>query len=78
MANPVLDGRKTVLFIASDAKEACATVEGLATQLGFDVVTMPSLAHAHHLEALAMIWISMSYQLGYGRDFASSMIQIKT
>jgi len=78
MANPVLDGRKTVLFIASDSKDSGAIVEGLATQLGFDVVIMPSLVHAHHLEALAMIWISMSYKLGYGREFAFSMIQRST
>ena len=75
MANPVLDGRKTVLFIASDSADAGATVKGLATQLGFDVVFMQSLANAQHLEALAMIWISMSYKFGYGREFAFSMIQ---
>ena len=75
MANPILDGRKTVLFVASDSNAASTTVERLARELDFDVIQMPSLEYAHHLETLAMLWITMSYKLGYGREFAFSMNQ---
>ena len=75
MANPILDGRQTVLFVASDSKSACDTVEGLAQELDFEVVQMPSLAAAAQLEAFAMLWITMSFKLGYGREFAFSMNQ---
>ena len=53
MADPVLDGRKTILFVASDLADACAAVEGLATELDFEVVAMPSLSYARQLEAFA-------------------------
>ena len=75
MANPILDGRPTVLFVASDSKAACGIVEGLAQELDFDVVKIPSLEAAAQLEAFAMLWINMSYKLGYGREFAFSMNQ---
>ena len=73
MANPILEGKKTVLFVASDSTDASTIVEKLACELDFDVVHMPSLSYASHLEAFAMIWITMSYKLGYGREFAFSM-----
>ena len=75
MADPVLDGRKSILFVASNSADACKTVEGLATELDFEVVAMPSLSYARQLEAFAMMWISMSFKLGYGREFAFSMIK---
>ena len=66
MADPLLEERKAVLFCRSPAN---SVVENLATELGFDV-GMPSLSDARLLEPLAMIWISMAYKLGYGREFA--------
>ena len=74
MANPILDERKAVLFIAGDSAEACETVEALAKELDFNPVVMNSLSDARLLEPFAMIWISMAYKLGYGREFAFSMI----
>ncbi len=75
MADPVLEGRRAVLFVAGDSAEACKVVAGLAAELDFDPVVMPSLSYARQLEALAMIWISMSYKLGHGREFAFSMLR---
>jgi len=75
MADPVLDGRKSILFIASDSEPACQTVEKLATDIGFEVVIMKSLRDARLLEPFAMLWISMAYKLGYGREFAFSLIK---
>jgi hypothetical protein len=75
MANPIIDGRKTVLFVASDSTEASKTVKELAQELDFDVVLMPGLHYSYQLEAFAMIWITMSYKLGYGREFAFSRNQ---
>ncbi len=78
MADPVLEDRKAVLFLAGDIASANSTVESLASELDFDVVVMPSLSDARLLEPLAMIWISMAYKLGYGREFAFSMIHRTT
>ena len=78
MADPLLEGRKAVLFLAGDIASANSIVESLASELGFEVVVMPSLSDARLLEPLAMIWISMAYKLGYGREFAFSMIQRTT
>ena len=78
MADPLLEDRKAVLFLAGDAAPANSVVENLSTELGFEVVVMPSLSDARLLEPLAMIWISMAYKLGYGREFAFSMIQRTT
>ena len=78
MADPLLEDRKTVLFIAGDIASANSIVESLATEIGFEVVVMPSLSDARLLEPLAMVWISMAYKLGYGREFAFSMINRTT
>ena len=78
MADPLLEDRKAVLFLAGDIASANSTVESLARELDFDVVVMPSLSDARLLEPLAMIWISMAYKLGYGREFAFSMIHRTT
>ena len=78
MADPLLEDRKAVLFLAGDIASANSTVERLARELDFDVVVMPSLSDARLLEPLAMIWISMAYKLGYGREFAFSMIHRTT
>ena len=78
MADPLLEDRKAVLFLAGDIGSANRIVESLATELGFEVVVMPSLSDARLLEPLAMIWISMAYKLGYGREFAFSMINRTT
>ena len=78
MADPLLEDRRAVLFIAGDIASANRIVESLASELGFEVVVMPSLSDARLLEPLAMVWISMAYKLGYGREFAFSMINRKT
>ena len=78
MADPMLEDRKAVLFIAGDIASANRIVESLASELGFEVVVMPSLSDARLLEPLAMVWISMAYKLGYGREFAFSMINRTT
>ena len=68
MADPLLGARKAVLFLAGDIASANSIVESLASELDFEVVVMPSLSDARLLEPLAMIWISMAYKLGYGRN----------
>ena len=78
MADPVLEDRKAVLFLAGDIASANSIVERLASELDFDVVVRPSLSDSRLLEPLAMIWISMAYKLGYGREFAFSMIHRTT
>ena len=65
----------SILFVAGDSPNACNVVEGLASDIGFEVVVMNQLSDARLLEPFAMIWISMAYKLGYGREFAFSMMK---
>ena len=75
MENPVIEGRKTVLFVAGDDTNACKTVAQLAEDIDFEVVIMDKLHYARLLEPLAMIWISMAYKLGHGREFGFTMVR---
>jgi predicted dinucleotide-binding enzyme len=69
MADPVLEGRKTVMFVCGDDADARATVAKLSDEIGFDTIEAGELKTARLLEPWALIWISMAYRFGFGRDF---------
>ena len=75
MTDPVLEGRKTVMFVASDDAAARKQVAELATELGFDAVEVGELATARLLEPFALLWISMAYRYGLGRDFGFAIVK---
>ena len=75
MADPVIDGVRTAMFVAGDDVEARATVAGLTDELGFDTIEVGELASARLLEPLAMLWISMAFRFGMGREFGLAILR---
>lgn len=74
MADPILGppgtGRRAAMFVAGDDTAAKATALRLAADCGFEAVDAGDLAVARLLEPLAMLWISLAFKAGLGRDFA--------
>ena len=75
MADPVIDGVQTVMFVAGDDPDARATVKSLTDELGFDTIEVGELASARMLEPLAMLWISMAFRFGMGREFGLAILR---
>jgi hypothetical protein len=73
MAQPVLEGRKCVLFLSGDNKEAVDEVADLATEMGFEAVRLGDLSSSRMQEEHALLWIHLAYSGGLGRDFAFSI-----
>jgi 8-hydroxy-5-deazaflavin:NADPH oxidoreductase len=57
MANPVIAGVPTVMFICGDDESAKPCVLELASGIGFDAVDAGKLSQARLLEPWAMLWI---------------------
>lgn len=70
MQQPGYPGGASVMFVCGDDEGATETARGLATDLGFDAISLGALKHARELEPFALIWIRMAMQLGHGRGFA--------
>lgn len=75
MANPDFGGEKPVLFYCGDDAAANDSVKQLATELGFDAVDAGPLTQARLLEPFAMLWISLVYAKGYGREIAFKFLR---
>ena len=69
MSSPEINGQKTAMFVASDNENARKAVAKLAQDIGFEAVEMGELASARLLEPYALMWISLAYKYGFGRDF---------
>ena len=75
MANPVIDGRRTVMFICGDDDSIKPTVLQLTTDVGFEAVDAGKLAVARLLEPLAMLWIHLAFTTSTGRDFGFALVR---
>jgi predicted dinucleotide-binding enzyme len=75
MADPVIDGTRTVMFVCGDDAEAEPTVLQLATDVGFDAVDAGKLAQARLLEPWALLWISLAFKGAVGRDFGFALLR---
>ena len=75
MANPVFDDRRALLFYCGDNAEAKKVVNQLASELGFDPADAGPLTRARLLEPFAMLWISLAFTPGHGREFAFLMMK---
>ena len=73
MSSPVINDQKTAMFIASDDEDARKTVAELAQDIGFEAIEMGALSSARLLEPFALMWISLAYKHGFGRDFGFSI-----
>ena len=75
MASPVVDGRRAVMLFCGDDDSRRAIVEQLVTDVGFEAVDAGGLAAARLLEPFALLWISLAYRRGLGRDFAFALLR---
>ena len=74
MANPRFDGGAALLFYCGDDATAKQAVHGLAEELGFDPKDAGPLPRARLLEPFALLWISLAFTPGHGRDFAFQLL----
>ncbi|HEV7667449.1 MAG TPA: NAD(P)-binding domain-containing protein [Thermoanaerobaculia bacterium] len=70
MENPAYGEGATVMLYAGDDAAAKKVAHGLAADLGFDSVDAGPLATSALLESLALLWITLAYPQGLGREFA--------
>jgi len=75
MQDPKFAAGPALLFYCGDDAEAKRIVHQLATELGFDARDAGPLTQARALEPLALLWISLAYRQGYGRDFAFQLVR---
>jgi 8-hydroxy-5-deazaflavin:NADPH oxidoreductase len=75
MADPVINGIPTVMFVCGDDEAAKHVVMQLAADIGLDAVDAGSLEQARLLEPWAMLWISLAFQGGLGRDFGFALLR---
>jgi len=75
MASPVVDGRRAVMLFCGDDDSRRAVVAQLVTDVGFEAVDAGGLTMARLLEPFALLWISLAYRRGLGRDFAFALVR---
>ncbi len=75
MADPVISGIRTVMFVCGDDEATKTVVMQLAADIGFDAVDAGKLVQARLLEPWAMLWISLAFQGGMGRDFGFALLR---
>jgi predicted dinucleotide-binding enzyme len=72
---PRYDESAATMFYCGDDAEAKATVKRLGEDLGFDMVDAGPLTQARLLEPLALLWITLAYPRGMGRDIAFRLMR---
>ncbi len=75
MADPVINGTRTVMFVCGDDEAAKPAVLQLATDVGFDAVDAGKLTQARLLEPWALLWISLAFKGAVGRDFGFALLR---
>jgi predicted dinucleotide-binding enzyme len=75
MADPVVDGRKSLMLVCGDDEATKPTVMGIVEDVGFEAVDFGNLSGARLLESLALTWIRLAYQCELGRDFAFGLLR---
>jgi NADPH-dependent F420 reductase len=75
MENPAFGQEKPVLFFCGDDAGAKGKVKQLAGELGFEGVDAGPLTQARLLEPFALLWISLAFKAGLGREFAFKLLR---
>jgi predicted dinucleotide-binding enzyme len=75
MGNPAFGADKPLLFFCGDDSGAKAKVKQLVDELGFEGVDAGPLTQARLLEPFALLWISLAYQAGLGREIAFKLLR---
>lgn len=75
MADPVINGVRSVMFVCGDDEAAKPVVMQLATDIGFDALDVGKLKQARLLEPLAMLWVSLAIGGNISRDFGFALLR---
>ncbi len=75
MSDASFGADRPVLFYCGDDAGAKKTVHQLAGDIGFDARDAGPLKQARLLEPFALLWISLAFQQGWGREFAFKVLQ---
>ena len=75
MADPVINGIRTVMFVCGDDEAVKPTILKLATDMGFDAVEAGKLVIARLLEPWAMLWIHLAFSGSVGREFGFALLR---
>jgi predicted dinucleotide-binding enzyme len=75
MANPIINGIPTVMFVCGDDEAAKPVVLQLASDVGFEAVDAGKLTQARLLEPWALLWIHLALKGGAGRDFGFALVR---
>jgi NADPH-dependent F420 reductase len=75
MESPAFGQDKPVLFYCGDDADAKGTVKQLADELGFNAVDAGPLTQARLLEPFALLWISLAFKAGFGREIAFKFLR---
>ena len=73
MENPNYGGKGLTMLFCTDHDDVKPALEKLVRDVGFAPEFAGPLKQARYLEPLAMLWITMSMQIG--RDFAFSLVR---
>ncbi len=75
MKDPQFGEHQAAMFYCGDDGAAKETVKQLVTALGFDPVDAGPLASARYLEPLAMLYIHLAFQQGWGSNCAFKVLR---
>jgi hypothetical protein len=75
MENSDYGGQAPTMFYAGDDPGAKAVAKQLSAEIGFEPCDAGPLSQARLLEPLALLWISMAYSQGYGREIAFKLLR---
>jgi predicted dinucleotide-binding enzyme len=75
MADPVLEGRRAVMFVCGDDEAGKATVLRLVGELGFEALDAGGSTTARLLEPFGMLWIHQAIKQGMGIDWAFGVLR---
>ena len=75
MENPRFGQESAVMFYCGNDAPAKQIVHQLAADLGFDPVDAGPLTRARVLEPFALLWISLAYQAGLGREIGFRLLR---
>lgn len=75
MADAGYGGERLAMMLCGDDEAAKRVVGGLAAELGFEPVDAGPLTRSRQLEQLAVLWIALAYQQGWGPDFGFALLR---
>ena len=75
MEKPAFGQEKPVLFFCGDDAGAKGQVKKLVDELGFEGVDAGPLTQSRLLEPFALLWISLAYKAGLGREIAFKLLR---